>query len=54
VQRPFAVLDGARPVYGPAARALPRLPISIDEQGYLIATGGFDGPVGPSWWSMPR
>jgi ubiquinol-cytochrome c reductase iron-sulfur subunit len=53
-QSTFAVLDGARPVYGPAARALPRLPIAIDEQGYLIATGDFDGPVGPSWWNMPR
>lgn len=52
-QSTFAVLQGAEPVYGPAARALPQLPIEIGEDGYLRATGDFTGPAGPSYWNMP-
>jgi ubiquinol-cytochrome c reductase iron-sulfur subunit len=37
-------------VFGPAARSLPQLPISTDAEGYLIATGGFPVPVGPSYF----
>ncbi|MGZ8632122.1 MAG: Rieske 2Fe-2S domain-containing protein [Actinomycetota bacterium] len=49
-QSTFDVLDGARPVYGPAPRPLPQLPIEIDDTGGLRATGDFTGPVGPSFW----
>jgi ubiquinol-cytochrome c reductase iron-sulfur subunit len=52
-QSTFAVLEGATPVYGPAARPLPQLPIEVDEDGYLRATGDFAGPAGPSFWDMP-
>jgi ubiquinol-cytochrome c reductase iron-sulfur subunit len=52
-QSTFAVLEGAKPVYGPAARPLPQLPIEVDDDGYLRATGDFTGPAGPSYWSMP-
>jgi ubiquinol-cytochrome c reductase iron-sulfur subunit len=52
-QSTFAVLRGAVPVYGPAARPLPQLPIEVGEDGYLRATGGFTGPAGPSYWNMP-
>jgi ubiquinol-cytochrome c reductase iron-sulfur subunit len=51
-QSTFDVLDGAQPVYGPAARALPQLPLEFGEDGFLRATGGFDGPVGPSFWQI--
>jgi ubiquinol-cytochrome c reductase iron-sulfur subunit len=51
-QSTFDVLDGATPVYGPAARALPQLPIEAGEDGYLRATGGFTGPVGPAFWEL--
>ncbi len=37
-------------LFGPATRALPQLPIGVDAQGYLVATGGFNEPVGPSFW----
>ena len=37
-QSTFDVLDGARPVFGPAARSLPQLPLGIDDDGYLVAT----------------
>jgi ubiquinol-cytochrome c reductase iron-sulfur subunit len=36
-------------IFGPAGRALPRLPLEIDAQGNLRAAGNFSGPVGPSW-----
>lgn len=46
----FAEYDprrGAEVVGGPAPRALPQLPITISSDGYLMATGGFEGPIGP-------
>jgi ubiquinol-cytochrome c reductase iron-sulfur subunit len=49
-QSVFDVLDGARPIFGPAARALPQLPLGVDEEGYFIARGDFREPVGPSYW----
>lgn len=52
-QSAFDVLRNAKPVLGPAARALPRLPISVDAEGYVVATAGFSEPVGPAWWSRP-
>ena len=52
-QSTFDVLDGARPVYGPAPKPLPQLPIEIDADGGLRATGDFTEPVGPSFWEEP-
>ncbi|RSM85248.1 ubiquinol-cytochrome c reductase iron-sulfur subunit [Kibdelosporangium aridum] len=51
-QSQFDLNAGARPVFGPAARALPQLPITIDEDGYFIATGDFSAPVGPGFWEL--
>jgi ubiquinol-cytochrome c reductase iron-sulfur subunit len=51
-QSTFDVLDGARPVYGPAPKPLAQLPISVDEDGTLRATGDFTDPVGPSFWDV--
>ena len=48
----FDVLNGARPIGGPAARALPQLPLAIDPAGNLIAMGNFSGPVGPQSWTV--
>lgn len=53
-QSTFDVLDGARPVFGPAARALPQLPLEVDDEGYLAAQGDFSGPVGPGFWDRGR
>jgi ubiquinol-cytochrome c reductase iron-sulfur subunit len=53
-QSTFDVLDGARPVFGPAARSLPQLPLGLDEKGNLIARGDFSGPVGPGFWDRDR
>ncbi|MCU1376157.1 MAG: Rieske (2Fe-2S) domain protein [Actinomycetia bacterium] len=49
-QSAFDVLDGARPVFGPAAAELPQLPLAIAEDGTLHATGDFSDPVGPAFW----
>lgn len=42
--------DGAKVVFGPAARPLPQLPIIVDAEGCLIARGDFSVPVGPGYW----
>lgn len=49
-QSQFDVHDGARPVFGPATRPLPQLPIDVDDDGYFVATGDFIEPVGPGFW----
>ena len=50
-QSTFAVLKGAEPVFGPATRALPQLPIGIGDDGYLVALSDFPEPVGPGFWN---
>jgi ubiquinol-cytochrome c reductase iron-sulfur subunit len=52
-QSAFNVLDGAQPVFGPATRPLPQLPLEIDGEGYLRAVGDFSDPVGPAYWERP-
>jgi ubiquinol-cytochrome c reductase iron-sulfur subunit len=49
-QSRFDVLNGAKNLSGPAPRPLPRLAIGVDADGYLIASGDFDAPVGPDDW----
>lgn len=50
-QSTFDASRGAVPTFGPAARALPQLPLGVDDTGYLIALGDFSEPVGPA---LPR
>lgn len=52
-QSTFDVLNGAEPTSGPAGRALPQLPLAIDDQGVLVAQRDFDTPVGPGFWNLP-
>jgi ubiquinol-cytochrome c reductase iron-sulfur subunit len=52
-QSTFAVLRAAQPTGGPAARALPQLPLYVDAEGNLRARGGFTAPPGPGFWGMP-
>ncbi|MGP5659366.1 cytochrome bc1 complex Rieske iron-sulfur subunit [Corynebacterium falsenii] len=49
-QSQFDVMQYCKPIFGPAARALPQLPISVDKDGYLFADGDFIEPVGPAFW----
>lgn len=48
-QSTFDLGDAGKVVFGPAARALPQLPITVDNEGYLIARSDFTVPVGPSY-----
>ena len=49
-QSTFDASDGAKVVFGPAKRPLPQLPITVDDEGYLVAQDGFNEPIGPSFW----
>ncbi len=49
-QSTFDLADSAEVVFGPAARNLPQLAITVDDDGYLVAQGDFAVPVGPSFW----
>ena len=50
----FDPADNGKVIFGPAGRALPRLPLEIDTDGNLRAAGNFSGPVGPSWSGVRR
>lgn len=49
-QASFDAARGAQPVFGPATRSLPQLPLGVGEDGILVALGDFvedvGGPVG--------
>ncbi len=49
-QSTFDLADGGRVLFGPAARPLPQLELTVDEEGYLAAKRDFTQPVGPSFW----
>jgi ubiquinol-cytochrome c reductase iron-sulfur subunit len=63
-QSQFNTLDNARPIFGPATRHLPMLPLAVDADGFFVAgvqqtpggpiTGhGFWEAVGPGFWERP-
>ena len=49
-QSTFDMTNDCEVIFGPAKRPLPQLPITVDDDGYLIAEDGFAEPVGPSYW----
>ena len=49
-QSTFDVTRAAKVIFGPSARPLPQLDITIDDEGYLVARNPFSEPVGPSFW----
>ncbi|MGH9281351.1 MAG: Rieske 2Fe-2S domain-containing protein [Acidimicrobiales bacterium] len=49
----FDVIDGARPVFGPATRSLPQLALEVDDDGYFRAQGDYDEAIGPGFWERP-
>jgi ubiquinol-cytochrome c reductase iron-sulfur subunit len=49
-QSTFDVTRAAKVIFGPSARPLPQLDITIDNEGYLVARQPFSEPVGPSFW----
>jgi ubiquinol-cytochrome c reductase iron-sulfur subunit len=51
-QSTYDLADSGRVIFGPAARRMPQLGITVDSEGYLIARGDFAEPVGPSFWEI--
>ena len=47
-QAQFDARRAAQPTFGPASRPLPQLPLGVDGDGYLVALGDFEQPVGPA------
>jgi len=55
-QSQFDVLQDAKPVFGPATRSLPKLPLGVevvDGKQYFVAKGDFPEAIGPSFWERP-
>lgn len=52
-QSQFLITDNARPIFGPATRSLPQLPITVDEEGFFVATSDYKVAVGPAFWERP-
>ena len=50
-QSTFDVLGRCNPVFGPASRSLPQLPMAVDPDGYLIAQSDYNEAVGPGFWN---
>jgi ubiquinol-cytochrome c reductase iron-sulfur subunit len=49
-QSVFTILNGARPIFGPAPRLIPQLPIMDNGDGFLRAQSDYQEPVGPGYW----
>jgi ubiquinol-cytochrome c reductase iron-sulfur subunit len=49
-QSQFDITNNARPIFGPATRRLPMLPITVDDEGFLVAKSDYQQPVGPGFW----
>ncbi|KRE63033.1 Rieske 2Fe-2S domain-containing protein [Nostocoides sp. Soil756] len=49
-QSTFDVTRDCKVIFGPAARPLPQLKITVDDEGYLVSAQPFREAVGPSFW----
>jgi len=59
-QSQFKITNNARPIFGPATRRLPMLPLALDPEGFFVAgivqkdgsivPSGYTVPVGPGFW----
>jgi ubiquinol-cytochrome c reductase iron-sulfur subunit len=50
-QSTFNILQDCAPVFGPAPRPLPQLPLGVRSDGYLYAVSDFIEPIGPGFWN---
>jgi ubiquinol-cytochrome c reductase iron-sulfur subunit len=44
------VTQEGKVIFGPAGHALVQLPITVNEEGFLVAQSDFHEPVGPAYW----
>ncbi|MBM0226572.1 MULTISPECIES: ubiquinol-cytochrome c reductase iron-sulfur subunit [Micromonospora] len=52
-QSQFQITDNARPIFGPASRRLPQLPIEVDAEGFFVAKSDYTETIGPDFWERP-
>jgi len=61
-QSQFNILDNARPIFGPATRRLPMLPLAVQNGNFVAGVQQPDGsvvgsdykvPIGPGFWERP-
>jgi ubiquinol-cytochrome c reductase iron-sulfur subunit len=56
-QSQFEVLDDAKPVFGPATRSLPKLPLDVvigpDGKQFFVARHDYIEAIGPGFWERP-
>jgi ubiquinol-cytochrome c reductase iron-sulfur subunit len=52
-QSQFLITENARPIFGPASRRLPQLPLGVDSEGFLVARSDYTEAVGPDFWERP-
>lgn len=52
-QSQFLIADNARPIFGPATRRLPMLPLALDAEGFFVAASDYRETVGPDFWERP-
>jgi ubiquinol-cytochrome c reductase iron-sulfur subunit len=53
-QSQFDVTQGAKPVFWPATRPLPQLPLDVDDEGFFVARSDYIEAVGPTYWNRER
>lgn len=53
-QSTFDMTDDCKVIFGPAKRPLPQLPITVDDEGYIVAADSFREPVGTSFFERER
>jgi ubiquinol-cytochrome c reductase iron-sulfur subunit len=51
-QSQFLIIENGRPIFGPATRRLPMLPLTVQD-GFFYAAGDYQVPVGPGFWERP-
>ena len=49
-QSQFLATEYARPIFCSATRPLAQLPMTVNDEGHLVAKGDFAEPVGPAFW----
>ena len=52
-QSQFNITNNAQPIFGPATRRLPMLPLTVDQDGFFVATSDYKDTVGPDFWERP-
>ncbi|MGC4896888.1 ubiquinol-cytochrome c reductase iron-sulfur subunit [Micromonospora sp. DT31] len=52
-QSQFLITDNAKPIFGPANRPLPQLPIEVDGEGFFVAKSDYTETIGPDFWERP-